>query len=96
MENTVLKNFLVDSEKSGRHIVSSLRTGRKYYVEPIFKSSFPYWEYPLMMEERIGTGSVRERDSVITKEIGFDEVHLVDAGSPYEKINQLDLQYPDK
>lgn len=93
MKNTVLKNFLVASEKTGRHIVTSFRTGRKYYVEPIGNNRQADWGHYLHNEN---IGAVKEQDSIVKKENGFDKVHLIAAGSPYDKINKLDLQYPDK
>jgi hypothetical protein len=103
METKVtLKNFLVDSENTGRHIVTSIRTGRKYYVEPVFKSAFPSFSYEYdffsqtdgsLMEEFI-YGCVPPESSIVTKENGFDEVHFIDSGSPYDKINEIDKGYP--
>ena len=94
MKKEILKNFLVDSEDTGRHIVKSIRTGRKYYVEPVFKYTMKPWECSLM-PEYLAPGSVRMEESIVTKENGFDEVHFVDSGSPYEQINKLDEKYPD-
>jgi len=99
----VLKNFLVDSEDTGRHIVKSIRTGREYYVEPIGDGRMADWgSYNPStgnIEHKKGAGkcagSVREIESIVTKENGFDEVHFVDSGSPYEQINKLDEKYPD-
>ena len=34
-KNEAIKNFLVNSEDTGRFIITSLKTGKKYYVEPL-------------------------------------------------------------
>ncbi len=35
MKKITIKDFLVNSDDTGRFIVKSLKTGRTYYVEPI-------------------------------------------------------------
>jgi hypothetical protein len=100
----VLKNFLVNSDETGRHIVISVRTGKTYYIEPIGDGRMADWgSYNPStgnIENKKGagkyTGSVKEADSVITKENGFSQIHIVERGSPYDKINEIDSRYPDK
>jgi len=100
----VIKNFLKDRDNTGREIVISIRTGRKYYVEVIGDLRMADWgSYNPStgnIENKKGagkySGSIREEESFITKENGFDEIHYVQGGSPYHLIEQLDSKYPDK
>lgn len=100
--NDVIKNFLVDSDETGKHIVTSHRTGKKYYVEPIGSSRMADWgSYNPStgnIENKKGagkfTGSVLPNESVITEENGFKNIHMVDNGSPYSIIEEMDKQYP--
>lgn len=39
----VLKNFLLDRDETGREVVYSFRTKRKYYVEPIGNGRMADW-----------------------------------------------------
>lgn len=100
--NDVIKNFLVDSDETGKHIVTSHRTGRKYYVEPIGDGRMADWgSYNPStgdIENKKGTGkytgSVTEKESVITEANGFTNIQLVENGSPYSEIEKLDKKYP--
>lgn len=94
--------FLTDSSETGRHVVISKRTGRKYFIEPIGDRRMADWgSYNPStgnIENKKGagkfTGSVTEKESLIKEENGF-KVHTVERGSPYDKIAELDSQYPD-
>jgi hypothetical protein len=94
--------FLTDTDKSGRHVVTSFRTGKKYYIEPIETEHTPRWgdvnpatgkvegdygdKYP---------GGIKEKDSMITAENGFEEIRYSGVGaSPYSVIDELDAKYP--
>ncbi len=100
--NEVIKNFLVNSEETGRHIVYSFRTGKKYYIEPIGDGRGGDWgSYnPASgnIEHKKGdgkyTGSVTEKESVIKEENGFFNIQYVERGSPYHVIEQMDAKYP--
>lgn len=103
--NDTIKNFLVESDETGKHIVTSFRTARKYYVEPIGNGRMADWgsENPAtgQIENKKGagkySGSVMPSESVVTLENGFSKVHELPAGcSPYSLIDELDKQYPDK
>lgn len=97
------KRFLTDTDESGRFIVISNRTGRKYYVEPIGDGRGGDWgSYNPStgnIENKKGfdkhTGSVTESESLIRLENGFSKVHNVE-GSPFSVIDELDAEYPDK
>lgn len=100
--NDVVKNFLVDSDETGKHIVTSHRTGKKYYVEPIGSSRMADWgSYNPStgnIENKKGagkfTGSVTENESVITESNGFKNIRYVENGSPYSIIDEMDSNYP--
>ena len=102
MKNELIKNFLVNSEETGRHIVVSFRTGRKYYIEPIGSDRMADWgSYNPStgnIENKKGagkyTGSVTPKESIINEENGFTNIHFVENGSPYAIIDKLDAAYP--
>lgn len=99
--NAILKNFLTNSDETGRHIVTSFRTGRKYFVEPIGNPRMADWgsvnPATGQMENKKGAGkyhgAVREEDSIITEENGFTNIHTVESGSPYDVISKMDAKY---
>jgi hypothetical protein len=92
----VRKTFLVDRDETGREVVTYLETGKKYYVEYIEPRSFrSNWgdvnPATGKVEGSYGDkfkGSIKESESVITKENGFDEI-IEGPGSPYHTINQM-------
>lgn len=97
--------FLTNTDETGRFIVTSHRTGRTYYVEPIIGAHTPEWGSidpatgKLMHKKGDGkyTGGIREADSLITKENGFKKITLLDVGtSPHNAIDVIDAKYPDK
>lgn len=100
--NDVIKDFLVNSEETGRHKVTSLRTRKVYFIEPIGSGRMADWgsvnPATGQMENKKGagkyTGSVRPEESVITEENGFKNIHLVECGSPYDAITEMDAKYP--
>jgi hypothetical protein len=102
MKDEIIRNFLVNSEETGRHIVVSFRTGRKYYIEPIGNGRMADWgSYNPStgnIENKKGTGkytgSVLPEESLITPENGFNDIQIVDCGSPYSIIDKIDAQYP--
>lgn len=102
MKNEVVKGFLVNSSETGRHIVTSFRTGKRYYVEPIGSGHSNWGDLDPATKKMTGsygdkyTGSVTEKESVITPENGFKNICLVEGGSPYPMIEIMDAKYPDK
>ncbi|HET8688268.1 MAG TPA: hypothetical protein VFM18_16750 [Methanosarcina sp.] len=101
----IRKRFLTDTDETGRFIVKSARTGRTYYVEPIQNGKGREWGSidpatgDLTHKKGDGkyTGAVKEKDSLITEENGFDKVHTLEPGmSPLAYIDHLDAKYPDK
>ena len=95
----ILKNFLVDSDETGRQIVFDYKTGRKFYIETIDNSgrSADWGSYNPStgdIENKKGagkyTGSVTEKESLITKENGFINIVETKVGeSPYSVIDKI-------
>ena len=80
-----------DPDETGRFIVKSLVTGKKYYVEPIGNG------HPATKKVEGGqkyTGCVSEKESLITPENGFKLIETLEAGmSPLSVVYQRDLEY---
>ncbi len=98
------KEFLVNSEDTGRFIVKSLVTGRTYYVEPIDSGSNISWgdlnPATKKLEGDYGSkhkGSIKPSESLITPENGFTNITTLEPGySPLEYIEELDKKYRDE
>jgi len=95
------EKFLYKTEDSGRFIVTSIRTGRKYFVEPI-GDPHTNWGSVDQASGKLNVkkgwqrfkGSIEKEDSLITKENGFEKIHNLKPGeSPLEYIDRLDSQY---
>jgi len=96
------KRFFEDTDHTGRHMVVSLRTKKRYYVEAIGGHNVKWGDLnPATgkVEGNYGAkyhGSIRKEESLITNENGFDTIHELTAGtSPAAFIEKLDAQYPD-
>ena len=107
MDTNFTNRFLTNTDDTGRFIVISLRTGRKYFVEPIETAHTPKWGSvdpatgQLMHKKGDGKyrGGISPHESMITVENGFspDKIHMLDRGtSPLHAIDVLDAKYPDK
>lgn len=102
--NTLHERFLTDTDSTGRFVVTSVRTGKKYWVEPIIGKHTPRWgDMDPATKKLTGSygekypGAVSEADSLITIENGFDKIHRLDPGtSPMAYIDALDAEYPTK
>ena len=101
---SLMKNFIHKTEDSGRFIVTSIRTGRKYFVEAI-GDPHNTWGSIDQASGKLNVkkgwkrfkGSIESEDSLITKENGFDKIYNLKAGdSPLVYINKLDEKYPTK
>lgn len=98
------KQFLVNSEHTGRFIVTSYRTGKKYYIEPIDDGSVrtdwgSFNPSTGNIEVKKGwdkyQGAVHPKDSLVTNENGFEKIHNLGPGeSPLGFISDLDAKYP--
>lgn len=95
------KRFLKDSDSTGRFIVKSKITGKKYFVEPIGNTHAADWgDLDPATKKMTGSygeryeGCVTEKESLITKENGFEKIELLDAGvSPLSVIDARDRVY---
>ncbi len=106
MEKTskVIRDFLINSEDTGRFIVTSLKTGRKYYVEPIDSGNRVDWgdinPATKRIEGNYGSkhkGSIKESESLITEENGFSNIVTLDPGySPIDYIEMVDRKYQEE
>lgn len=101
----VIKNFLMNSDDTGRFIITSLKTGRKYFVEPIDNGNKTEWGGDInpatkKIEGDYGSkhkGAIKESESLITEENGFDNIVTLPPGySPIDYIEQLDKKYENK
>lgn len=95
------KRFLKERDKTGRFIVKSKITGKKYFVEPIGNTHAADWgDLDPATKKMTGSygeryeGCVTEKESLITKENGFEKIELLDAGvSPLSVIDARDREY---
>ena len=95
------KDFLINSEETGRFIVTSLKTGRKYFVEPINGNTRTSWgDLDPATKKMTGNygeryeGCVSEKDSLITEKNGFEKIELLGPGvSPMSEIDRRDREY---
>ncbi len=96
--------FFRDRDDTGRYLIVSRRTGRRYAVEPIDNTPARVgWgdvnpatgdvEGDYGMKHR---GSVKESESLVTEENGFLNVVTLEAGeSPEAYVERVDAGYPD-
>lgn len=101
MNEQFTKNFLVDSENTGRFIVTSLITNKRYYVEAI-GDPHTSWGSVDPASNKMTTkkgwkrnrGSIDACNSMIEEGVGFDKIHNLKAGvSPLAYIEELDSKY---
>lgn len=99
------KQFLTDRDETGRFIVFSYRTGKTYFVEPIGPDRPADWGSYNPSTDKIEnkkgfdkfTGAISEKESMITKENGFEDIRYSGiGGSPFSVIEEMDSKYPDK
>jgi len=97
------KRFLESRDDSGRFLVTSYRTGKTYFVEPIGPDRAADWgsynPSTGKIENKKGfdkhRGAIDEKDSLITKENGFEDIRYSGiGGSPFSVIDELDAKYP--
>jgi hypothetical protein len=102
MDEDFKKRFLVDSEHTGRFVVTSLVTGKKYFVECIENSSRPAsWgdinPSTKKLEGDYGNkyrGGIKADESMISKENGFDKIHDIPVGTSInDYIDRVDKEY---
>lgn len=105
MKESIRTQFLTNTEDTGRHIITSTRTGKTYFIEPIGMDRPADWGSvnpatgDMMVKKGWGKnrGSVDKNESLITEKNGFEKIHEIGPGeSPYSKIEELDSKYPSK
>ena len=96
----IQKQFLVDTDHTGRFIVRSDRTGRTYFIEPTGNVKTRWGDVQsiaLGVQGSYGEkyrGSVDKQDSLITEENGFKNITMLDPGiSPLKYIEKIDSEY---
>lgn len=95
-------NFLTNTDETGRFIVTSQRTGKTYAVEPIGNVKTDWGSIDpatgnLMNKKGHDKyrGSIDAKESLITKENGFDNIIMLEPGvSPLHAIDVMDAKYP--
>lgn len=96
------KRFLESRDDSGRFLVTSYRTGKTYFVEPIGPDRAADWgDVNPVTKKQEGSygqkyrGSINESESLLTKENGFDKVYYTGiGGSPFSVIDEMDAKHP--
>ena len=104
MDNDFKKRFLFNRDETGRFIVKSIKTGISYFVEVIDGDERTNWgDVDPVTKKMTGSygdkykGSIRKEESMITKENGFDKIHILGVGeSPLDYINRIDDEYFEK
>ena len=93
------KKFLINSDDTGRFIVKSKKTGKTYFVEALDGKERTSWGDYNPATKTFETanygskykGSIRPEESMITKENGFDRIHILGVGeSPLDYIDRLE------
>lgn len=104
MNPTLRTQFFTDRDDTGRFVVSSARTGKTYFVEPIGNVKTAWGSIDpatgKMMNKKghdKHRGAIDAKDSLITEENGFKNIEMLEPGmSPHAWINMVDAKYPDR
>lgn len=96
--------FLKESDKTGRFIVKSKATGKKYFVEVIGNTHSADWgDLDPATKKMTGSygekydGCVPEKESLITEGNGFKNITTLPPGvSPFDEIERRDREYEVK
>ena len=91
--NDVKRNFLKDRDHTGKEIIFYPETGKKYYIEYIggrnnWGDLNPATGKVEGSYGKKNRGAIKEEDSMITKENGFNEI-VTGKGSPYATIEAM-------
>lgn len=95
--------FLRDSDSTGRFIVKSKKTGKRYFVEAIGNTHSADWgDLDPATKKMTGDygdryeGCVPEKDSLITEQNGFEKISTIPVGvSPFDEIDRRDREYEE-
>jgi hypothetical protein len=88
----VIRDFLLNRDETGKEIMVFPETGKKYYIEWIGDGHSKWGDFDPVTKKFTGNygqknrGSVTPKESVITKENGFEEI-WEGKGSAYEHVN---------
>lgn len=101
MDKNVVKQFTTNIDETGRMIVKSLKTGKTYFVEAIGSGYNEVWgDVDPATKKMTGsygdkyTGSVTEKESLITEKNGFSKIVTLGVGeSPMSEIERRDKEY---
>ena len=93
--------FLKNSDNTGRFIVKSKVTGKKYFVEVVGNTHSADWgDLDPATKKMTGSygeryeGCIAEKDSLITEENGFEKITTIPMGvSPFDEIERRDKEY---
>lgn len=104
MNKDFRKKFLTNTDETGRFIVTSFRTGKQYFIEPIGNPYIKWGSIDPVTKNLVNKkghdkyrGSIDEKDSLITEENGFINIQMLPIGtSPANAIEVIDSKYPDK
>lgn len=96
--------FLSGRDDTGRFIETSVRTGKRYYVEAIGDPHIDWGsvipgtnDLAVKKGWKKNKGSIEPEESLITAENGFKKITMLEPGiSPHAYIDMLDAEYPDK
>lgn len=95
--------FLTNTGHTGRLVVTSMRTGKMYAIEPIGDPHVEWGDIDPATKTTTGSygykyrGAIDPDESTITEAGGFIKIKVLKAGmSPLKYIEELDSKYPDK
>lgn len=102
MKQEIMDRFFQNVDETGRFVVTSYITGKKYFVEVIGDGRMADWgsynpasgniEYKKGMGKH--SGSITAKESLITEDNGFKNIWLMPAaGSPFPEIERRDKEY---
>lgn len=98
MNKEVIKNFLIDRDKTGREIITYQETGKQYYIEYIGTGHTEWGDLNPATGKIEGSygdkhpGCVKKSESIITEENGFKNI-VEDTGSAYGHVDMLHEQW---
>ena len=102
LDKKVLKEFFYETDHTGRFMVVSIKTGKRYFVEPIAPKGFTghFGDIDPATKKLTGSygekyrGAIDEKDSLITTENGFKNIRVLEKGvSPLLAIEAIDAKY---
>lgn len=100
MTEELYKRFMTNTDETGRFIVTSIKTGKKYFIEPLDGRPVQWGDLNPASGKIEGSygdkykGSVSDKESLITEENGFINIKILEAGcSPFSEIYKRDLEY---